>query len=237
MLFIPFSAEAQVSTDNACKEKLSSLGAKDPSSLEYFCDGREIDYRCIEELVFSGSKSAYEALPLCSKVNSGDEILITRAGLATSGGSEQLRSDVKIWNGTNLVVALSLVAVLNNEKKCIPGPFIDNQGHKVFVHGLGNALGTALIGWAVQNCDAGVKTMIGVSLAREQMKISMGANCEWSSMAWDAAGITGGGAFCKWFSQNVARPKFLQEFSERVFGKNSTITISPQGGVGMSKGF
>lgn len=236
-LLFSFTAQAQLHSNKPCKEKIRSLGAKDPGTLEYFCDGRQIDYACLDQAVYKESRTAYEALPLCSKVESGDEIVVTRSSLTSSEGSEQLRSDVNIWNGPNLIVALSLVALLDTEKSCIPGPFIDGGGHKVLGHGLGNAVGTALIGWAVNNCDVGVKTMIGVSVAREQMKINLGANCEWSSMAWDAAGITGGGAFCKWFNKNVARPKFLQEFSERIFGRNSSLTILPQGRVKMNKAF
>lgn len=225
----------------SCQSRLSTLGIPDAQSQKHFCsENYNIDFSCVEKKVVSGLASSHEALVLCSEkktnANNDEQTMVTQSVMSSQ---QENRTVVKVYQGQDLVLAFGLAFILNSQKKCISGPFTDFDGknHKVLGHGGGNALGTALVGWATNNCNNGVKTMILMSAAREQMKINMGYHCEWNSMLWDGVGIYAGAELCQWLQKNVARPQFLQDLTEKIFGTRSSITVLPNGHVGVSKDF
>lgn len=240
--------QASAQTDESCGRRLSALGLRDSQLHQIYCSSKyQVDFNCLERAIFSyRGESSFESLVACSQQtqsgqskleNSTPEVMVTTPMMTNHPGER--RTKIKVFKGTDLILAFSLGLAMDAQKKCIPGPFtdFDEKNHKVKGHGLGNAIGTSLIGWLTNKCNLGVKSMILMSAAREQMKINMGGSCEWNSMFWDGAGIITGGYLCEWMQKNIARPKFIENFTEKIFGVNSRITILPENGIGVLKDF
>lgn len=66
------------------------------------------------------------------------------------------------------------------------------------VHFVGSAAVTLIGIQVTQSVWEGVAIGAAVGLAREAYKVHAGGQCEWSSMAWDAAGIALGAAGSHW---------------------------------------
>lgn len=85
---------------------------------------------------------------------------------------------------------------------CIGGPPISVNKS---VHLAGSAAVTAAVTLATKDPYWGIAAGAGVGLVREVYKVRTGGRCEWSSMAWDVAGI----AIGSYTSRVIIAPHFI----------------------------
>jgi hypothetical protein len=100
------------------------------------------------------------------------------------------------------LLALILLVLLGPAQACTSTEW--NSDHKK-VHFGGEALVTLIGAQVTQSMPAGIAIGVGVGLAREIYKVHHGGQCEWSSMAWDAAGIALGATAAHWLVFNDGR--------------------------------